>query len=171
MGFRANKAHGAAVGIPVIPEMTQADLIPQRARASVVCQRDGQVLTVRAVDPVGGHQYLFLPGGGIEPGESPAEAAVRETLEETGYSVRVINPPLVLEYAFPWGGKMHDCRTYFFRAELVDRSAMPAEVNDDDFLHGEEWVALEDIDAVFAYHPVIHEAVSRICGGGARGAG
>lgn len=30
-----------------------------------------------------------LPSGGMEPGESPAEAAVRETFEETGLHVRV----------------------------------------------------------------------------------
>lgn len=32
------------------------------------------------------------PGGHIEPGESPAQAAVRETLEETGYRVRLLPP-------------------------------------------------------------------------------
>jgi 8-oxo-dGTP pyrophosphatase MutT (NUDIX family) len=30
-----------------------------------------------------------LPGGGIEPGESAAEGAIRETLEEVGLDVRV----------------------------------------------------------------------------------
>lgn len=33
-----------------------------------------------------------LPGGGIEPGESPKEAAKREAEEETGYQVTVIRP-------------------------------------------------------------------------------
>ena len=31
-----------------------------------------------------------VPGGHVEPGESPAEAAVRETFEETGLRVRVV---------------------------------------------------------------------------------
>lgn len=33
-----------------------------------------------------------LPGGGVDPGEDPAEAAVREVWEETGQRVRVTAP-------------------------------------------------------------------------------
>ena len=60
-------------------------------------------------------RYLFLPGGGVEPNEPPAVAAVRETLEETGYHIEVVGPPLVLAYQFIWNGKPWDCLTSFFR--------------------------------------------------------
>ena len=45
--------------------------------------RAGRVAVVRAIDGV------FLPGGGLEDGESPEEAVVREALEECGLVVRV----------------------------------------------------------------------------------
>jgi ADP-ribose pyrophosphatase YjhB (NUDIX family) len=45
----------------------------------------GRVLLARHVE---GNVWL-LPGGSIEPGEVPADAAIREMLEETGLAVRL----------------------------------------------------------------------------------
>ncbi len=36
-----------------------------------------------------GREYYTIPGGGAQPGETPAEAAVREAKEETGLDVRI----------------------------------------------------------------------------------
>jgi len=35
----------------------------------------------------------MIPGGHVEPEESPAEAAVREVAEETGLAVALVSPP------------------------------------------------------------------------------
>src|SRR5689334_19626832 len=37
----------------------------------------------RADGACAGHRYVVLPGGAVEPGETPAEAAERELTEET----------------------------------------------------------------------------------------
>ncbi len=57
----------------------------QRVGAYAVCVRDGQVLLARWTGPRG--PEWTLPGGGLDHGEDPRDAAVREVAEETGYSV------------------------------------------------------------------------------------
>jgi 8-oxo-dGTP diphosphatase len=51
--------------------------------AAWVCVRDRRVLVVRA----DGSDAFYLPGGKPEPGETDAEAAAREALEEVGLPV------------------------------------------------------------------------------------
>lgn len=55
--------------------------------ASTACFRGGKLLLVRRALPP---QYWSLPGGRIEPGESAAEAALRELLEETGIKAEIV---------------------------------------------------------------------------------
>jgi acetyl-CoA carboxylase carboxyl transferase subunit beta len=66
------------------------------AAGAVVRDAAGRLLLVqRGKDPEAGR--WTLPGGRVEPGESPAEAAAREVTEETGLVVAVGREWLVIE--------------------------------------------------------------------------
>ncbi len=71
---------------------------PLRERATVVVRRDGKVLLVH-----GRTTTFAMPGGGIEPGESPEDAAERELLEETGLKATNSQFQFILET----GGHRH----------------------------------------------------------------
>ncbi|GAA4560269.1 NUDIX hydrolase [Pseudonocardia xishanensis] len=58
-----------------------------RPAAYVVCESEGRVLLARWTGPRG--PRWTLPGGGLEHGEDPRVAAVREVEEETGYTVEL----------------------------------------------------------------------------------
>lgn len=55
------------------------------AEAAVLNSENQLLLVKRAIEPMKG--YWALPGGFSDYGEMPQEAAVRETLEETGWKV------------------------------------------------------------------------------------
>jgi len=54
--------------------------------ASAACFRDGKVLIAKRITP----PLWSLPGGRIEPGESPEQAAQRELMEETGIEAEIV---------------------------------------------------------------------------------
>lgn len=61
-----------------------------KVAAGVIVERDGSILLVRRrLNPQQG--LWSLPAGFVDAGESPAEAALRETTEETGLRVEIID--------------------------------------------------------------------------------
>jgi tRNA(adenine34) deaminase len=130
----------------------------ERIRASVVVLHNDQILTFRAVDPADGREFYFLPGGAIEKGETAPEAAERETLEETGYQVKVdAASGLDKEYPFHWNGEDYKVLTIFYLASLV--TPFPKAVNDADYNKGVHWIPKNKISETFSYASEIRDAI------------
>lgn len=74
-----------------------------------------------------------LPSGGVEAGETLAEACAREVLEETGLTVRVVrllgvysDPDMLLTY--PGGGRFHLVAHNFLVAHVAGAPGLSDEV-------------------------------------------
>lgn len=77
----------------------------------MVLDPDDRVLLIRARDPffAAKGEWLELPGGGMEPGESSAAAASREIAEETGLAGVEVGPCVWRHHArFSFAGMRFD---------------------------------------------------------------
>lgn len=120
--------------------------LPPRAVAVVV--RDGQVLVVRR--RLAGRSYSVLPGGGIEPGETPADAAERELLEET--SLRARAGELVHEGTHRAGR----AASYFLMQDVIGEAVLGGEelaAHGPDNSYELAWATRAELDAI-ALQPV-----------------
>jgi 8-oxo-dGTP pyrophosphatase MutT (NUDIX family) len=82
-----------------------------------------------------------LPGGLIDAGEEPAEAAARELAEETGYRARSVAPLIAFQ---PRSGTV-DSQHFIFTGRDPDRIGEPTERNEFSRL---EWVPLASVPAL-----------------------
>lgn len=131
-----------------------------RVRSSVVCIHNDKILGFHAEDPTSKSRYFFLPGGKIEENETVAASAVRETLEETGYKIRILSEGAIThEYTFHWEGKTYLTKTTFYPAQLIDPEEAASVVNDASYHRGVDWLPTSKINLFFAYHPDILKSV------------
>jgi len=76
---------------PEGPGLTDAERLGvdphQRVAAYAVVVARGRLLLTQLADHTGAPGRWNLPGGGLDPGESPTEAVIREVAEETGQVV------------------------------------------------------------------------------------
>ncbi|MEA2675067.1 MAG: 8-oxo-dGTP diphosphatase [Chloroflexota bacterium] len=67
-----------------------------------VIRRDGRLLLARVAPGYPAAGIWTLPGGGLEFGETPWDAAVREVEEETGLVARITSEPVVYSDTGLW---------------------------------------------------------------------
>ncbi|KAF2391709.1 NUDIX hydrolase [Pseudomonas frederiksbergensis] len=79
----------------------------QRIRALALCvfHHDGKILVNEFTDPVTQQTFLRPIGGGIDFGETSAEAVVREVQEELGLPITDVRLIGTLESLFTYAGK------------------------------------------------------------------
>ena len=82
-----------------------------------------------------------LPGGWIEPGESPEQAARREVLEETG--LRLLAPRFVALTSNVFATGEHSISLYF-EAQCVDAESLKCAETDK--CAGWEWRSWDEVD-------------------------
>lgn len=84
-----------------------------------VIEREGRLLAIQRAPGILAGGCWCLPGGGIEPGESPAEAVAREVREEVGLLVRPARE--IWQWLRPDGG----LRLYWWLVHLIDDTPEP----------------------------------------------
>ena len=101
--------------------------------------------------PDGGARFLLIkdsydnwgfPKGHLEDGESPAEAAVRETAEETGLDDLVLQGPIrVIDWHFRFRGRHIHKYCHFFLLESTEGEPTPQA---DEGITACQWRTLEE---------------------------
>lgn len=119
--------------------MTTTETKPGISAAIIVSE--DKVLMVRR--RIGEGELLWqFPAGGIEDGETPEDAAVRETLEETGLTVDAVK--LLGERVHPKTGRLMS----YTACTVVEGEARVA---DADELDAVAWVTLDEIPDYVPY--------------------
>jgi ADP-ribose pyrophosphatase YjhB (NUDIX family) len=117
-----------------------------------------------------GRNFYCLPGGGVDPGETPGEAALRELFEEACVSGRIIQPTTVRLKPD------RESRVHSFWIE-IDEDAEPAPGVDPELsaeaqtITGVEWMQLEELsqlDQIYLWSsglksiPVFYEKLNQM---------
>ncbi|GIE84126.1 NUDIX hydrolase [Actinoplanes regularis] len=117
--------------------MTESNqpVIARRAGRVLLVDLAGRALLLHGGDPARpGLRWWFTPGGGLEPGESPVEAAARELFEETGLRVEPVELGESIRHEqaeFSYSGRDYVQTQDFFLLRVadwqVDTAGMDAE--------------------------------------------
>lgn len=131
--------------------------------AGVVCFRRGEVLLIRRATPPRQGEWS-LPGGRLEPGEAPMEAALRELAEETGVTARLLGLIEIVDTIMGEPEKLYLLHDY--AAEWIEGEPVPGDDAD-----RAQFVPFEEAVARVAWSEtarIIEDARSRFIDGSSR---
>jgi len=95
--------------------------VPRVGGRLLLVDPDDRVLLIHERLEFGGTHWL-TPGGGVEAGEDPADAAAREAVEEVGISVTLpagVEPVLTTRRDWSWDGTDYDQVDHFFLVRVA----------------------------------------------------
>jgi 8-oxo-dGTP diphosphatase len=135
-----------------------ADMAQDRAAVRVICwDASGKVLLLRWRDPVGDRTFWEPPGGGVEDGETPLQAARRELHEETGLpGSAVLDVSVPVKRDFRWLGTHFVTVEPFYLArfsgppEVAPADPTPIEA---DTYSGYGWFTLDELAELSPVEP------------------
>jgi 8-oxo-dGTP diphosphatase len=118
-----------------------------RTRAQALIIEDGHVLLARHHDLTINQVYWCLPGGGVEAGETPDQAAVRELKEEANLDIRI--QAKIGELALP-GVTQGYVRGVTYLADIAGGDLQlghdPEQVDwEDKFLQEIRWIPIDEV--------------------------
>ena len=92
-------------------DRSSINVINKKVTCRSVVKKDDKILTVYFNKT----DHYNLPGGGLEKDESLEACCIRETLEETGYQVEIMEPTITIVEYYPdstW-------ETHYFRCQML----------------------------------------------------
>jgi len=100
--------------------------------------------------PVSPNQWGF-PGGHIEPGETPEQAALREVEEETGVRARLVRKLGDVRYVYTWEGERIFKVVSFFLLRYTSGRIGDLPPGMEREVAEARWLPLEDAPRLLAY--------------------
>lgn len=80
-------------------------------RVRCIGYHNEKIIMIHRISPKRPDGYYIFPGGGVDPGESPEQACVREMLEETNL---VVTPVKLLGIQFHHDSNGDHCQMYYY---------------------------------------------------------